>query len=92
MKTTMTICIGDVMSTDQRQKPIGKANAGSITPGRRQSRYVDSESQRKELEAGQEEWQDRLRSLEQWICELLIKNQQLRTALESAAARETEKH
>ena len=29
----------------------------------------------------QEEWQTRLRSLEQWICELLIKNQQLRWAL-----------
>jgi hypothetical protein len=91
MKTAMTISIGDVMSTDQRQKPIGKANAGSITPGRL-SRYVVSESQGKELEAGQEEWRDRLRSLEQWICELLIKNQQLRMALESAAAPETEKH
>jgi hypothetical protein len=28
-----------------------------------------------------EEWQNRLRSLEQLICELLIKNQQLRWAL-----------
>jgi hypothetical protein len=28
-----------------------------------------------------EEWQIQLRSLQQWICELLIKNQQLRRAL-----------
>jgi hypothetical protein len=28
-----------------------------------------------------EEWQSRLRSLQQWICELLIKNQQLRWIL-----------
>jgi hypothetical protein len=28
-----------------------------------------------------QEWQTRLQSLEQWICELLIKNQQLRWAL-----------
>jgi hypothetical protein len=28
-----------------------------------------------------EEWQSRLQSLQQWICELLIKNQQLRWAL-----------
>jgi hypothetical protein len=28
-----------------------------------------------------EEWQSRLRSLQRWICELLIKNQQLRWAL-----------
>ena len=32
-------------------------------------------------EDSQEEWQTRLQSLEQWICELLIKNQQLRWAL-----------
>jgi hypothetical protein len=32
-------------------------------------------------EDSQDEWQTRLRSLEQWICELLIKNQQLRWAL-----------
>jgi hypothetical protein len=32
-------------------------------------------------EDSQEEWQTQLRSLEQWICELLIKNQQLRWAL-----------
>lgn len=29
----------------------------------------------------QEEWEIRLRSLQDWICELLIKNQQLRIAL-----------
>ena len=34
-----------------------------------------------EAEDSQEEWQTQLRSLEQWICELLIKNQQLRWAL-----------
>ena len=27
---------------------------------------------------GPEEWHDRLRALEQWICELLIENQRLR--------------
>lgn len=29
----------------------------------------------------QEEWETRLRSLQEWICELLIKNQQLRMEL-----------
>jgi len=29
----------------------------------------------------QEEWQIQLRSLQQWVCQLLIKNQQLRMAL-----------
>jgi hypothetical protein len=36
----------------------------------------------------EEEWQERLRSLQQWICELLIKNQQLRMSLELATAAE----
>jgi hypothetical protein len=33
-------------------------------------------------EFGQEKhWQNRLRSLQQWICELLIENQQLRMSI-----------
>jgi hypothetical protein len=36
-----------------------------------------------------EEWQSRLRSLERWICELLVKNQQLRWALMEMKDRES---
>ncbi len=39
------------------------------------------------IEDPQEEWQVRLRSLQEWICELLIKNQQLRIALMETKAR-----
>jgi len=35
---------------------------------------------------GEEEWQERLRALQDCICELLVKNQQLRTELESVTA------
>ena len=35
----------------------------------------------------QEDWEIRLRSLQDWICELLIKNQQLRMALMEAKAK-----
>jgi len=35
----------------------------------------------------QEEWQARLQGLQEWICELLIKNQQLRMALMEMKAR-----
>jgi hypothetical protein len=34
-----------------------------------------------------EEWQPRLRSMQEWICQLLIKNQQLRMALMEAQAK-----
>lgn len=37
-------------------------------------------------EKREEEWQERFRALQDCICELLVKNQQLRTALESATA------
>ena len=79
------------MSTQQRQKTIGEAYAVPITPGHRLAGYIVLESRRKEPEALQEEWEDRLRSLEQWICELLIKNQQLRTDLGSTTAPEEQK-
>ncbi len=36
-----------------------------------------------------DEWQCRLRSLQEWICQLLIKNQQLRMALMEAQAKKT---
>jgi hypothetical protein len=40
------------------------------------------------MEGSPEEWQIRFQSLQQWICELLIKNQQLRMALMEVKARE----
>jgi hypothetical protein len=62
---------GDAMTAEQQPKdlfdPISRPTAGF---GLGQS------------ESAQEEfWQDRMRSLEQWICELLIKNQQLRMSI-----------
>ena len=38
-----------------------------------------------------DEWQMRLRSLQQWVCELLIKNQQLRMALMEMKSGEAER-
>ena len=35
----------------------------------------------------EEEWQQRLRSMQEWICHLLIRNQQLRMALDSEVSR-----
>jgi len=42
------------------------------------------------MEGLPEEWQVRFRSLREWICQLLIKNQQLRMALMEMKAREPE--
>jgi hypothetical protein len=86
--TMMAICIGDVMDTEQRQKPLGIATAGSNTRVQHLGSRVIAGPQYEEPARGPEEWQDRLRSLEQWVCELLIKNQKLRMALESATTQE----
>jgi hypothetical protein len=88
----MSICIGDVMSTEQSQKSFGKAGAWSITPLQRPASRVIEGPQYEEPTGGPEEWQKLLNSLQQWVCELLIKNQELRMALESAAAQEKEKY
>jgi hypothetical protein len=87
----MSICIGDVMNTEQSQKPLGKAGAWSITPLQRPASRVIEGPQYEEPTRGTEEWQKLLNSLQQWVCELLIKNQELRMALELAAAQEKEK-
>jgi hypothetical protein len=41
-----------------------------------------------EQQGAQDVWQIRLCSLQQWVCELLIKNQQLRMALTEVKAKE----
>ena len=44
------------------------------------------------IEAMKEEWEAKLNSLQGWICELLIKNQQLRIALMESKVTEPESH
>jgi hypothetical protein len=74
------------MNTEQPQKLFANAATGSISPVQSLASRVIAGSQYEEPAQKPDEWQDRLRSLEQWVCELLIKNQELRLALESSAA------
>lgn len=87
----MSSCIGDVMNTEQSQKPLDKAGAWSIRPLQRPASRVIEGPQYEEPTRGPEEWQNLLNSLQQWVCELLIKNQELRMALQAVATQETEK-
>jgi|HubBroStandDraft_1064217.scaffolds.fasta_scaffold1837777_2 hypothetical protein len=77
------------MTAQQRQEPVGQAPAG-ITPPLQHLTSATVAGLRHEhsYEEPEEDWQLRLRSSQQWICELLIKNQQLRMLLESAKAPE----
>lgn len=80
--TAITIRIAGAVVTEQRQEPFTACTAriGSLEHG---SSGSSAEVQRREhWEArSDEERQGRIESLQQYVCELLIKNQQLRMAL-----------
>jgi hypothetical protein len=77
------------MSTPPQGEPFSQA--GSIAPSRRTG-VEDSTDPLLGLsgEVLPERWRTRLQGLQDWICELLIKNQQLRVALMEMKAREPE--
>jgi hypothetical protein len=83
----MAVCIGDVMPAKQRQEPLPQAVPSSIAPVER-SASTPIAGFRRERPAAEsvEHSEDRMGSLQQQICELLIKNQQLRMSLELAIA------
>lgn len=87
----MAACLGDVMDSAQRRHPFGKGTAGPIAPVQGLANRAVAGTQYEEPARGLEGRQDQLRSLEQWVCELLIKNQELRMALDSVKAQEKER-
>jgi len=75
------------MTTQQRQKPFGQAPADTIASLQRlMSAPVSGQRHEQPDPELEEQWQDRLRILQQWICELLLENQKLRMSLEAALA------
>lgn len=88
--TTMTICIGDAMAAQQRQESLSQGAAGIIAPVLRStSASVAGLHHLQPDQAREEELEAQVRSLEQWICELLSKNQQLRMLLQSETKHQT---
>jgi hypothetical protein len=85
----MSNSIEDLMPAEQRHQFFVQSLAGTsltelrltdeLSAGLRHAQRDKPQKEERGLEA---EWQERLRSLEQWICELLIENQQLRVGLE----------
>jgi hypothetical protein len=82
---------GDVMTSLQPQECFAMAHSGPVL---RLPRSVNTSVAGSRFEEPnqqpnwdpEEEWQNRLRSLQHWICELLINNQQLRMSLELATS------
>lgn len=79
------------MTTQQRPEPFVQASPDAIASLQRlMSAPVSSLRHEQSDPRLEEQRQDRLRILQQWICELLFKNQQLRMSLEAALAPERE--
>jgi hypothetical protein len=73
------------MTDQQSQKPLAQSSSSDIEPGNGLAGAPAAGQRQGEWDRGQEkEWECRLRDLQDCICELLIKNQQLRWLLESA--------
>lgn len=83
----MTDCTGGLMHAEQRREPLPQAPFDAIAPvGRSESAFITGfRNTRPEAEPAKDS-EERIGSLQQRICELLIKNQQLRMSLESAIA------
>jgi hypothetical protein len=73
------------MGAQQRQYPLTQSPPGDIEPAQSLACVSAAGWQQQRWRQEQEkEWEGHLRNLQQCICELLIKNQQLRVSLMSA--------
>lgn len=83
--TTVTIRIGDVMATQRRQEHFAETNSGAGAHERRTERaLIERHGHEARKQRIEEDWQGHLEALQQYVCELLLKNQQLRMTLMSA--------
>lgn len=82
--TSATIRIGDVMAAQRRQEHFAQTNSGAIALEQSTERALTEKPAHEELmQRIEEAWQGHLETLQQYMCELLLANQQLRMALKA---------
>ena len=80
--TTATVRIGDVMATQRRQAHFAQTNSEAIANEQSTDRlHMERHGHDEWTQRIEEAWQGHLETLQQCLCELLLKNQQLRMAL-----------
>jgi len=85
---TATIRVGNAVVTERRQERFARTNPGVIEHEQRKGKAVFERHGHEEWKRGIEgAWHGHLETLQQYMCELLHKNQQLRTALMAANER-----
>ena len=83
--STATIRIGSVAARQMRQEHFAQLNSGTIALKQTTERELPGRHAHEEWLRGIEEaWQGHLEMLQQQVCELLLRNQQLRMALNAA--------
>lgn len=83
---TRTISRGDVKAAQKRQEHCAQTHSGIISSEESGEKALIERAGHKEWkERLDEDWQSHLETLQKYVCELLIKNQKLRTALSSAS-------
>lgn len=86
--TSETIRVGDVIGAQRRQEHFARTNPGVIEHEQRTGRALFERHAHEEWKRGIEgAWQGHLEILQQYVRELLHKNQQLRMALMAADER-----
>jgi hypothetical protein len=80
--TTAAIRIGEVMATQRRQGHFAQTNSEAIATEQNTDRaHIERHGHEEWTQRIDEAWQGHLEILQQCLCELLLKNQQLRMAL-----------
>lgn len=79
--TTATIGIGDVLASQSRQEYFAQAASGVVREKSRDGDLCAKHGHEEWTQRLEEAWQGHLDTLQQCVCELLHKNQQLRMAL-----------
>ena len=83
--TTATISLGNVTATQRRQEHFAQTSSGTIAYEQRPERALIERHGHEEWKQRLDEaWQGHLETLQQCVCELLVKNQRLRMAMMSA--------
>jgi CRISPR/Cas system CSM-associated protein Csm2 small subunit len=76
------------MTNQQRHRPVTQSSSTDIEPAGNPFDSAAVCQQEKRNRMPEKEYDDRLKSMQQFICELLIKNQQLRWLLDSSTNRQ----
>ena len=77
--TTATIRVGNVMATQRRQAHFVQTKSGVAAPQRGTERaIIESRGHEEWTQRIDEAWQGHLETLQQCVCELLLKNRQPR--------------